>query len=56
MTTIEPYIKRPVEFIKQVEYKEWRIKVYGISANTISVSADLVAKAIDKGMEAVSKI
>ena len=48
MTTIEPYIKRPAKFIKQVEFGDWRIKVYGISANTISVPDELVTKAIDK--------
>jgi hypothetical protein len=48
MTPIEPYTKRPAKFIKQVEFGDWRIKIYGISANTISVPDELVTKAIDK--------
>lgn len=48
MNTIEPYSKRPVKFIKQVEFKGWRIKIYGISAVSQSVPDELVNKAIDK--------
>ena len=48
MNTIEPYIKRPVNFIKQVEFGDWRLKVYGISAVSNPVSDELVTKAIDK--------
>ncbi len=48
MTTIEPYIKRPAKFIKQVEFGDWHIKVYGISAITKSVPDELVTKAIGK--------
>jgi hypothetical protein len=48
MATITPYIKRPVKFIKQVEFGDWRIKVYGVSVNTIAVPDELITKAIDK--------
>jgi len=48
MNPIEPYNKRPVKFIKQVEFEDWRIKIYGISAASKSVPAELVTHAIDK--------
>ena len=48
MNTVEPYIKRPVKFIKQVEFRDWRLKVYGLSAVSKPVSDELVTKAIDK--------
>ncbi len=48
MITIRPYSKRPVKFIKQAEFRGWRIKVYGISAVSKSVPDELVIKAIDK--------
>lgn len=37
MNTIEPYLKRPVKFLKQVNSGNWRIKVYGISAKSESL-------------------
>ena len=46
MTTIKPYIKRPAKFIKQVEFEDWRIKVYSISANMTSVPDELVTKLV----------
>ena len=42
----EHYKKRPIKFIKQVSFDDWRIKVYGIFANTRSLPKDLVSKAI----------
>lgn len=48
MITIKPYIKRPVKFIRQVEFGAWCLKVYGIPAVSKHVSNELVAKAIDK--------
>jgi hypothetical protein len=48
MKTIEPYTKRPVRFIKQAEFEGWRIKIYGISAVSKSIPAELVTHAIDK--------
>ena len=39
--TIEPYLKRPVKFLKQVNSGNWRIKVYGISAKSESLPEEL---------------
>ena len=41
MNTIEPYLKRPVKFLKQVNSGNWRIKVYGISAKSESLPEEL---------------
>ena len=43
---IEPYEKRSVEFLKQVSSGDWRIKVYGISAKSESLSRELVSEGI----------
>jgi len=48
MNTIEPYTRRPVEFIEQAEFGSWRIKVYGISATSQSVPGELATKVIDQ--------
>ncbi|MGN8158690.1 hypothetical protein ACS8Y6_13120 [Salinisphaera sp. RV14] len=31
MSTFEPYVKRPVRFIRQLDAYDWRLKVYGLS-------------------------
>ena len=43
---MEPYIQRPVEFLKQVSSGGWRIKVYGISAKSKPLSKELVSEGI----------
>ncbi len=48
MNTIEPYKKRSARFIKQAEFHGWRIKVYGMSAASGSVSSELVNEAIER--------
>jgi hypothetical protein len=48
MDTITPYIKRPVKFIKQVEFAGWRLKIYGISAVSKPVPNELIVSIIDK--------
>lgn len=48
MKNIEPYVQRPVEFLKQVSAKGWRIKVYGISAKSEPLSEELVSEGIQK--------
>ena len=49
MNIIEPYAKRPVKFLKQVDSRNWRVKVYGISAT----SETLPAKLVNEGISAV---
>jgi len=46
MRVIEPYTKRSVTFLTQVDSEGWRVKVYGISANSEAVPAELVDEAI----------
>ncbi len=46
MKKITPYVKRQVEFIRRVESGDWRLKIYGISASSKSVSHDIVDKAV----------
>ena len=46
VNNIEPYEKRPVEFLKQVSSGGWRIKVYGISAKSEPLSKELVSEGI----------
>lgn len=48
MNTIQPYVKRPVRFIKQVELNDWRLKIYGISAVSSPVSDEFVSNVVDK--------
>ena len=47
MNTIEPYIKRPVKFLKQVNSGNWRIKAYGISAKLESLPEELVNEGVN---------
>ena len=47
MNTIEPYLKRPVKFLKQVNSGNWRIKVYGISAKSESLPEELVNEGVN---------
>ena len=46
MNNLEPYAKRPVEFLKQVNSEGWRIKVYGISVKSEPLSKELVFEGI----------
>lgn len=46
MNNIEPYVKRPVQFLQQVSSEDRRIKVYGISAKSESLPEALVSEGI----------
>ena len=46
MTTIEPYVPRKVEFLKEVSFEDWRLKVYGLSTGKDPVTDDLVSIAL----------
>ena len=48
MNTIEPYSPRAVEFIKEAQYKNWKLKVYGLSTGNDTVTDDLVSTALNK--------
>lgn len=48
MNKIDPYIKRPVKFLKQVSAGDWKIKVYGISAKTEPLPTSLIDVGIAK--------
>jgi len=50
MNTIEPYLKRPVKFLKQVNSGNWRIKVYGISAKSESLPEELFNEGVSWGI------
>lgn len=49
MHKFDPYTTRPVEFINQVNTEGWRIKIYGISAESLPLPQELVAE----GMQSV---
>jgi hypothetical protein len=49
VNNIEPYEQRSVEFLKHVSSGDWRIKVYGISVKSESLSRELISE----GMKAV---
>lgn len=46
MNNFDQYVKRPVEFLKEVNSEGWRIKVYGISVKLEPLSKELVFKGI----------
>ncbi len=48
MNTIEPYSPRVVEFLKEVNFENWRLKVYGLSTGKDPVSDSLVSTALSR--------
>jgi len=46
VNNFEPYEKRPVNFLKEINSSGWRIKVYGISAKSEPLSKELVSEGI----------
>jgi hypothetical protein len=43
MHNIDPYFSRPIEFIDLVNSEGWRIKVYGISADSLPLPKEIVS-------------
>ena len=43
MHKFNPYISRPIKFIDQVRSNDWRIKVYGISAQSKPLPKEVVS-------------
>ncbi len=46
MHDFDPYVSRPIEFIDQVNPDGWRIKVYGISAQSLPLPEEVVSEGI----------
>jgi hypothetical protein len=46
VNNFDEYVKRPVEFLKEVNSEGWRMKVYGISVKSQPLSKELVFKGI----------
>lgn len=42
MNTFEAYSKRPVKFLEQITSRNWRVKVYGISAKPEPLPTSLI--------------
>ena len=43
MNTIEPYVPRSAQFLKVIDFENWRLKVYGLSTGSDPVTEDLVS-------------
>ena len=46
MHDLEPYKKRPLEFIGRYDSHGWRLKVYGISAQLLPLPEEIVSEGI----------
>ena len=44
MHNFDPYVSRPIEFIDQVNPEGWRVKVYGISAQSLPLQKEIVSE------------
>ena len=43
----DPYVVRPVEFIDQVDFDGWRLKVYAISSTSLPVPNEIVSAGLE---------
>ena len=51
MYELDPYVRRPTEFIGQYDSQGWRVKAYGISAKSLPLPEEIVSEGLKSVMQ-----